>query len=48
VVRAIRNVLNLNISETDLRRIRDDRAYPPGLPLVMLAKSIETELEQAH
>lgn len=45
VVRAIRNTLNLNISETDLRRIREDQTYPPGLPLVMLAKSIESELE---
>ncbi|MGA1132556.1 MAG: site-2 protease family protein [Prochlorotrichaceae cyanobacterium] len=46
VVRVIRNLLNLNISETDLHRIREDRAYPPGLPLVMLAKSIQPDLEK--
>jgi Zn-dependent protease len=46
IVRALAQRLNLTISETEIRRIREDGTYPPGLPLVSLAQSIQGDLEQ--
>ena len=46
VIRALRNALNLNITEADLRQIREEGSYPSNLPVITLAKSIQPELDQ--
>lgn len=46
IVRALRHKLNLNLTEADLRHIRDQGTYPTGLPVAMLAQSIQAELNQ--
>ncbi len=39
VVRSLAQKLNLQISETEIRRIKDEGSYPPGLQLQTIAKT---------
>jgi Zn-dependent proteases len=40
VVRAVANYLKVPIPEANIRQIKEDGVYPPGLPLAVLAKSM--------
>lgn len=40
VVRAVANYLKVPISEANIRQIKEDGVYPPGLPLAALAKTL--------
>lgn len=45
VVRCLNTVLNLNLTDADLNRIKEEGKYPPGLPLALFAQSITADLE---
>ena len=40
VVRSVANYLKVPIPEANIRRIKEEGIYPPGLPLAALAKSM--------
>lgn len=42
IVRALAQKLNLQISETDIRRIKEEDSFPPGLQLQAIAKTVPT------
>jgi Zn-dependent protease len=39
IVRALAKYLNVRITEADIKRIKEDGSYPPGLPLNAIAKA---------
>lgn len=41
IVRAVAKSLKANITEADIKRIKEEGSYPPGLPLNAIAKSTE-------
>jgi CBS domain-containing protein len=41
IVRALAKYLNVRITEADIKRIKEDGNYPPGLPLNAIAKATE-------
>lgn len=41
IVRAVAKYLNAKITEGDIKRIKEEGSYPPGLPLNAIAKSTE-------
>jgi predicted transcriptional regulator len=41
IVRALAKHLNVRITEADIKRIKEDGNYPPGLPLNAIAKATQ-------
>ncbi len=48
IVRSMAEKLNINISETQIKRIKEEGKYPPGLPIPAIAKSaVDAQLIQS-
>ncbi|MGH7999664.1 MAG: CBS domain-containing protein, partial [Brasilonema sp.] len=42
IVRELAQKLNLRITEAEIKRIKEERSYPPGLQLGIIAKSVQS------